>query len=86
LWPLRAPIICLSTPNRQMGTGMKTTQPATPTLVQGPVSIARQHGEACFHCGAVAKKLYADGCITLVGTDRVWPIVTCGCRRQAVAS
>ncbi|MCL6733269.1 hypothetical protein [Streptomyces neyagawaensis] len=50
------------------------------------MSIARQHGEACFHCGAVAKKLYADGCITLAGRDRVWPIVTCGCRRQAVAS
>jgi hypothetical protein len=65
---------------------MSTTEPATPTPVQGPVSIARQHGEACFYCGAVARTLYADGCITMVGSDRVWPIVTCGCRRQVKAS
>jgi hypothetical protein len=62
---------------------MSTCEPAAPILVQGPVSIARRHGEACFHCGAVAKTLYADGSITLMGSDRVWPIVTCGCRRQA---
>ena len=82
---MQASIICLSTPNRQMGTGMSTAEPATPVLVQGPVSIARRHGEACFHCGAVARTLYADGCITVIGSERVWPIVTCGCRRQVAA-
>ena len=57
-----------------------------PTPIQGPVSIARLHGEACFHCGAVTKTLHADGHITLVGQDRVWPVVTCGCHSKAVAS
>ncbi|MGW6774143.1 hypothetical protein ACWGBX_27495 [Streptomyces sp. NPDC055037] len=50
-----------------------------PTPVEGPVSIARPHGEACFHCGAVSKPLAPAGSITLVGTGRVWRIVTCGC-------
>lgn len=44
------------------------------------MSIARLHGEACFHCGAVGKTLHAAGHITLVGGTRVWPVVTCGCR------
>lgn len=69
-----------------MGTGMTNAEPATPTPIEEPVSIARQHGQACFHCGAVAKTLYADGHILLMGTGRVWPIVTCGCRRQAATS
>lgn len=65
---------------------MSTAEPATPIVVQGPLSIARQHGEACFHCGAVAQTLCADGFITLVGSDRVWLVVMCGCRRQGAAS
>ncbi|MGW1504203.1 hypothetical protein ACWCQW_37780 [Streptomyces mirabilis] len=50
------------------------------------MSIARLHAEACFYCGAVTKTLHAAGHVTLVGQDRVWPIVTCGCSSKAVAS
>jgi hypothetical protein len=57
-----------------------------PAVVEGPVSIARLHAEACFYCGAVTRTLYAAGHITLEGQDRVWPIVTCGCHSKAVAS
>ncbi|MFG2425049.1 hypothetical protein ACGFWD_39310 [Streptomyces sp. NPDC048448] len=50
------------------------------------MSIARLHAEACFYCGAVTKTLHSAGHVTLARQDRVWPIVTCGCRSQAVAS
>jgi hypothetical protein len=43
------------------------------------VSIARLHGEACWHCGAVTRSLAAAGEIVLAdGPDREWPVVTCG--------
>jgi hypothetical protein len=76
-------MICLSTENRQMGTAMSDKQVAAPATVDGPVSIARLHGMACFHCGAVTKTMYADGHIILIGGTTVWPVVTCGCRRAS---
>jgi hypothetical protein len=57
-----------------------------PVRVDGPVSIARLHGRACWDCGAVAKDLKPAGTVTLADGDREWPIVSCGCRTQAVAS
>lgn len=69
-----------------MGSAMSEASPPQPASVQGPVSIARLHGEACFYCGAVTKTLHAAGHVTLNGADRVWPIVTCGCYPTAVAS
>lgn len=78
LSPLQAPIICLLTRKRQMGIAMEAP-PEVPVSVEGPVSIVRLHGEACFYCGAVSGDLYAAGSITLPGSDQVWPIVTCGC-------
>lgn len=64
---------------------MDQAPPQQPSLVDGPVSIVRLHGEACFYCGAVTKTLYAAGHVTLAGSDTVWPIVTCGCRGGAAS-
>jgi hypothetical protein len=51
-----------------------------PMLVEGPVSIARLHGEACWHCGAVTRSLTPVGEIVLAdGPAHEWPIVSCGC-------
>lgn len=49
----------------------------TPVLIAGRVSIARLHGAACWHCGAVTRGLTPAGEVVLEG--RVWPIVSCGC-------
>jgi hypothetical protein len=76
-------MICPSTENRQMGKAMADEQAVAPAPVDGPVSIARLHGLACFYCGSVTRTMYADGHIILVGNDTVWPIVTCGCRRRS---
>jgi len=65
---------------------MSDTSTTPPVRVDGPVSIARLHGRACWDCGAVAKDLTPAGTATLAGSDREWPIVTCGCRTQSVAS
>lgn len=52
----------------------------TPVLaVEGRVSIARLHGAACWHCGAVTRKLVPAGYVVLPGQTRRWSIVTCGC-------
>lgn len=69
-----------------MGEAMSDAASPQPALIEGPVSIARLHAEACFYCGAVTKTLHSAGHVTLARQDRVWPIVTCGCRSQAVAS
>ena len=69
-----------------MGTGMLATNPLAPILIEDGVSIARLHGEACFDCGAVTKKLLMAGHGTLRGNSRVWQIMTCGCRVNAVAA
>lgn len=69
-----------------MGTGMPNALPLTPTVIDGRVSIARLHGEACFDCGAVNKTLRATGHVMLRGSTRVWEIVTCGCRDKAAAA
>lgn len=53
---------------------------STPTLIERPVSIARLHGQACFFCGAVHKPMRPAGSVQLRDSDRVWPIVSCGCR------
>lgn len=81
LCPFPAPIICLATANRQMGTEMHRTQPPTLTLV-GRVSIARLHGRACFDCGAVQRKLTPVARVRLPDSARVWTIVACGCRTE----
>jgi hypothetical protein len=52
-----------------------------PMVIDRDVSIARLHGLACFHCGSVAGPLRAAGRVVVRGATRVWPIVTCGCRR-----
>lgn len=52
----------------------------TPVLVEGHVSLARLHGRACWHCGAVTRTLVPAGTIIRAGSARQWPIVTCGCR------
>lgn len=57
-----------------------------PTVIDGPVSIVRLHGEACFDCGAVAKALREAGNVVVRGSTRVWPIVTCGCRNKVTAA
>jgi small ligand-binding sensory domain FIST len=59
---------------------MADTDTVSPVRISGPVSIARLHGRACIHCGAVAKDLSPAGTVTVSGSDREWPIVTCGCR------
>lgn len=65
---------------------MSDTSSAPPVSIEGPVSIARLHGRACWDCGAVAKDLTPAGSVKLLGSDREWPIVTCGCRITTVAS
>lgn len=47
--------------------------------VDGPVSIARLHGRACWYCGAVARELSAVGRVRLAARARVWTVVSCGC-------
>lgn len=84
--PVSRPIICLSGTNRQMGTGMSDMSTAPPVRVDGPVSIARLHGRACWDCGAVAKDLAPAGTVQVAGSDRVWAVASCGCRTGAVAS
>lgn len=65
---------------------MRDTGTAPPIRIDGPVSIARLHGRACWDCGAVAKDLRPAGSVKLAGSDREWAIVTCGCRIAAAAS
>ena len=65
---------------------MSDTSTAPPVHVDGPVSIARLHGRACWHCGAVAKDLTPAGTVQVAGSDHVWAVASCGCRAGAVAS
>ena len=50
----------------------------TPPAPDG-ISIARLHGEACYHCGTVNGDLYAAGNVQtpIDGGFRIWPIVVC---------
>lgn len=64
---------------------MPNALPLEQTVLDGPVSIVRLHGEACFDCGAVDKTLRAAGHVVVRGGTRVWQIVTCGCRSKAAA-
>lgn len=59
---------------------MQGALPTVPIIIDGRVSLARLHGEACFDCGAVNKTLRAAGHVVIRGSTRVWQIVTCGCR------
>jgi hypothetical protein len=52
----------------------------TPLFVEGQVSIARLHGAACWHCGAVTRQLKPAGTVIRPGSPNRWPIVSCGCR------
>jgi len=65
---------------------MNDAIPPAPTMIEGGVSIARLHGEACFDCGAVTKTLRAAGHVVVRGGARVWQIVTCGCRARAAVA
>ncbi|MFJ8538204.1 hypothetical protein [Streptomyces sp. NPDC093591] len=64
---------------------MSDTSIASPVRVDGPVSIARLHGRACWGCGAVAKDLTPAGTVTVGDDGREWTIVSCGCQTKAVA-
>lgn len=50
--------------------------------VEGPVSIARLHGRACWYCGAVARGLATIGRVQQTAGARVWTVVSCGCHRR----
>ena len=65
---------------------MSDIDTAPPIRVDGPVSIARLHGRACWHCGAVAKDLEPAGTVRVAGSDHVWAVASCGCKTGAVAS
>jgi hypothetical protein len=54
--------------------------------VNGPVSIARLHGRACWYCGAVARGLKTAGHVQLAAGARVWTVVSCGCHAKAGAA
>lgn len=69
-----------------MGAGMPNALPPAPAVIEGRVSIARLHGEACFDCGAVNKTLRAAGHVVVRGSNRVWEISTCGCRPVGAAA
>lgn len=51
----------------------------TPPMAAADTSIVRLHGEACWHCGAVAAGLAPIGQVTTIvpGGRRVWPVVGC---------
>lgn len=53
--------------------------PPEAPLVGGDVSIARLHGEACWHCGAVVTALRAAGRVStrVDGGFRIWNVVAC---------
>lgn len=57
-----------------------------PIRIAGAVSIARLHGRACWHCGAVGKALLPAARVQRSEGGRVWTVRTCGCTRRAVAS
>lgn len=57
-----------------------------PTRIAGVVSIARLHGRACWHCGAVGKTLLPAGRVQRVQGGRVWTVRTCGCVTRAATS
>lgn len=62
---------------------MSDTRTDEPIHVTQLVSIARFHGHACWYCCAVAKGLAPAGRVRCTGSVRVWPIVSCGCEREA---
>ena len=51
----------------------------TPPPDAGDISIARLHGEACWHCGIVFAELVPIGDVTVNG--RTWPVVGCAAHR-----
>lgn len=70
-----------------MGPAMNPlTPPPGAPVVSADTSIARLHGEACFHCGAVNTGLQAAGEVSTPtdGGFRVWPVVACTEHRGAV--
>ncbi|MFG3505291.1 hypothetical protein ACGF5F_07205 [Streptomyces sp. NPDC047821] len=50
-------------------------------VVDGPVSIARPHGEACAECGTSPATLYAAGYLRVAGEERIWPVMVCSAHR-----
>lgn len=56
-----------------------------PIRVAGAVSIARLHGRACWHCGAVGRALLPAGLVQRMTGGRVWTVRTCGCKTAGVS-
>jgi hypothetical protein len=56
------------------------------TRIAGAVSIARLHGRACWHCGAVARTMRPAGRVQRTEGGRVWTVYSCGCDKEAAAS
>ncbi|MEU9221984.1 hypothetical protein AB0393_39355 [Streptomyces cyaneofuscatus] len=65
---------------------MSNALPPAPAVIEGRVSIVRLHGEACFDCGAVNRTLRVAGHVVVHGSNCVWEISTCGCRRIGAAA
>ena len=51
--------------------------------IEDPVSIARLHGRACWHCGAVARGFRPNGRVQRKIGTRVRTVASCGCRALA---
>ncbi len=53
--------------------------PEIPLVSGEDVSIARLHGEACWHCGAVTAALATVGSVATAtdGGIRIWPVTAC---------
>lgn len=67
---------------------MTVMQPQQPAVVDAlEVSIARLHGEACWHCGAVNAQLEPIGEVSTVvgGGRRVWTVVACSTHKSRSA-
>lgn len=61
-----------------------TPSPPGAVPVSADVSIARLHGEACWHCGAVHTRLQPVGEVatTVPGGLRIWTVVGCPAHRE----
>jgi hypothetical protein len=75
-------MICLSAHDGRGERGMDARQqlpPGVAVVDAGDVSIARLHGEACWHCGAVHTGLQPAGSVAtpVEGGYRIWPVVDC---------
>ncbi|MEU6058038.1 hypothetical protein [Streptomyces sp. NPDC047097] len=56
------------------------------TVLDGPVSLARLHGEACITCGATPPRLEPVGHVQIRGEERSWPVAACPAHAHHVGS